>query len=151
MISRIRHVGIVVKSLDESLKFYRDTLGLSMYRRYIEPPGEFIDRLVGRENVRLEWAKMIIPEGGLIELVQYHSHSGTNANERSDSADSNKIGSSHVSLTVDDLSKTFDELSKSGYKCNSEPLLSPDGKVKILYCYDSDGFILELIEDLRRK
>jgi len=146
MISSIRHVGFVVKNLDESLKFYSEILGLELYRRYTEE-GEFIDRLTGIDGVTLEWAKLIIPSGGLIELLQYHSHQ-----ELSVSVDagfpSNRLGCSHAALTVDDLSTLYLKLIEAGYSCKSEPLIAPGGKAKILYCHDPDGAILELIEDL---
>jgi len=151
MISSIRHIGIVVRDLDESLKFYRDTLGLSIYRRHVEKPGQFIDKLVGINNVKLEWVKVIIPKGGLIELLQYHSHPDLDVPKSQTVFPANRLGCSHVSLTVDDLSQLYDKLIKNGYTCNSKPLLSPDGKAKILYCHDPDGTILELIEDLRSK
>lgn len=148
MISSIRHIGIVVRDLDESLKFYCGVLGLSIYRRHTEKPGQFIDKLVGINKVNLEWVKVIIPKGGLIELIQFHSHPDPSVFRDPETFPSNRLGCSHISLTVDNLSKLYDELIKNGYKCNSEPLISPDGKVKILYCYDPDGTILELIEDL---
>lgn len=148
MISSIRHVGIVVRNVEASLKFYCDILGLSIYRRHTEQAGGFIDKLVGLDKVKLEWAKLIIPKGGLIELIQYHSHPDPDVFKDPEPLPSNRLGCSHISLTTGNLSELYIKLAKSGYRCNSEPLLSPDGKVKILYCHDPDGVILELIEDL---
>lgn len=148
MISSIRHTGIVVRNLDESLRFYCGILGLSIYKQCTEKPGQFIDKLTGINNVKLEWVKVIIPKGGLIELLQYHSHPDPDVFKAPETFPSNRLGCSHISLTVDNLSQLYDELIKNGYKCNSKPLLSPDAKVKILYCHDPDGVILELIEDL---
>lgn len=150
MISSIRHIGIVVRDLDESLKFYRDTLGLSVYMRHTDESDQFIDRLVGIDKVKLEWVKVIIPKGGLIELLQYHSHPDPDVFKDPQMFPSNRLGCSHVSVTVDNLSQLYDELIRKGYKCNSAPLLSPDAKVKILYCHDPDGVILELIEDIKK-
>ena len=146
MISSIRHVGFVVNDLDASLKFYVDILGLEIYRRFTEE-GEFIDSLTGLKNVKLEWVKLIIPEGGLIELLQYHSHPDLTTSSLGN-FESNRMGCSHVALTVDNLSKLYEKLSNAGYKCKSKPLFAPGGKAKILYCHDPDGAILELIEDL---
>ena len=61
MISSIRHVGFVVKDLEESLKFYHEVLGLEIYRRFTEG-GDFIDSLTGLKKVKLEWVKLIIPQ-----------------------------------------------------------------------------------------
>jgi catechol 2,3-dioxygenase-like lactoylglutathione lyase family enzyme len=146
MISSIRHVGFVVTNLDESLKFYSDILGLKIYRRHRET-GDFIDSLTGMKNVTLEWVKLIIPSGGLIELLQYHSHPQVN-NSLGQVFPSNRLGCSHVALTVSSLSKLYIDLIEAGYTCESEPLIAPGGKAKILYCHDPDGAILELIEDL---
>ena len=148
LISSIRHVGIVVRNLDESIKFYCGILGLSIYKRHIEKPGQFIDKLVGINNVELEWVKVIIPNGGLIELLQYHSHPDPDVFCNAVMSPSNRLGCSHISLTAKNLSRLYHELIENGYKCKSEPLLSSDGKVMILYCHDPDGIILELIEDL---
>ena len=145
MISSIRHIGFVVTNLEESLKFYSGILELELYRRFTEK-GEFIDNLTGMNGVTLEWAKLIIPGGGLIELLQYHSHPVSSGNDSN--FPSNRLGCSHAALTVNDLSSLYVRLTKAGYKCKSEPLISPEGKAKILYCHDPDGAIIELIEDL---
>ena len=144
MISSIRHSAFVVKDLEESLKFYKDTLDLELYRREVEQ-GDFIESLTGLKGVKLEWAKLIIPKGGLIELLQYHTHPDQSSISESPS---NKIGASHVALIVDDLSLLYSKIIANGYTCKSEPLIAPGGKAKILYCHDPDGAILELIEDL---
>jgi catechol 2,3-dioxygenase-like lactoylglutathione lyase family enzyme len=147
MISSIRHVGFVVSDLENSLKFYSDILGLKIYRRFIEE-GDFIDSLTGIKNVKLEWAKLIIPQGGLIELLQYHSHPDPDTPNNLSRSSSNRLGCSHVALTVEDLSTLYQEIISNGFACKSEPLIAPGGKAKILYCHDPDGAILELIEDL---
>ena len=146
MISSIRHIGFVVNDLEKSLKFYSGILGLELYRRYTEK-GDFIDSLTGLKGVTLEWAKLIIPDGGLIELLQYHSHADSNSNNKAEK-ESNLLGCSHAALTVKNLSKLYKDLIEAGYTCKSEPLIAPGGKAKILYCHDPDGAILELIEDL---
>ena len=146
MISSIRHVGFVVKDLDISLKFYAEILGLEIYRRFIEE-GEFIDALTGLKNVKLEWVKLIIPGGGLIELLQYHSHTDSTDSNSAD-YESYRMGCSHAALTVENLSELYENLISAGYKCKSKPLIAPGGKAKILYCHDPDGAILELIEDV---
>jgi len=147
VISSIRHIGIVVKDLNRSLKFYSDLLELKTYMNITET-GTFIENLTGIDNVKVEWIKLIIPKGGLIELLQYHSHPDNTILPENKGFLSNKYGYSHVALTVDDLSKLYIKMTQLGYTSKSEPLISPNGKVKILNCHDPDGNILELIEDL---
>ncbi|MDB4877461.1 MAG: hypothetical protein JWM41_3907 [Gemmatimonadetes bacterium] len=147
MISSIRHVGIVVRNLDVSLKFYVGILGLAIYMRRVEE-GSFIEALTGVPGLRLEYVKLVIPKGGLIELLQYHSHPDVTAANAVVPRDSNTLGCSHVALTVLDLAKVYGAMTRDGYTCKSEPLIAPGGKAKILYAHDPDGVILELIEDL---
>ena len=110
--------------------------------------GAFIDSLTGIQNVKVEWVKLIIPTGGLIELLQYHFPPDPAVSAAGSPSPSNKLGWSHVALTVTDLSKLYSDLVRNGYTCKSEPLFAPGGKAKILYCHDPDGAVLELIEDL---
>ena len=145
-IRSIRHSAIVVSDLEKSLQFYQGVLELELYQRFTER-GEFVDQLTGLQNVELEWAKLVIPSGGLIELLQYHSHPD-NQNVFVHGAASNKMGASHIALTVDDLDKIYSDLKRAGFRTKSPVLLAPNGQVKILYAHDPDGAILELIEDL---
>ena len=146
-ITAFRHVGIVVRDLDKSLEFYSGILGLKIYRRYVEE-GPFIDELTGLENVKLEWVKLIIPEGGLIELLQYHSHPDPTASSSSTPAPSNRMGCSHVALTATDLMETYSKLKSAGHAVKSAPVVTPNKAARVLYCHDPDGTILELIEDM---
>jgi catechol 2,3-dioxygenase-like lactoylglutathione lyase family enzyme len=146
-VTSIRHSAFVVRDLEASLKFYSGVLGLELYMRQSEA-GTFIDALTGINQVKLEWAKLVIPKGGLIELLQYHSHPDPDSVEAPNPSPSNKLGSSHVALTVTNLSELYERLIDGGFTCKSAPLISDNGKVKILYSHDPDGAILELIEDL---
>ena len=147
MITAIRHVGIVVRDLNRSLAFYSGILGLEVYKRYVEE-GSFIDELTGLTKVKLEWVKLIIPKGGLIELLQYHSHPGADTFAPPQPAPSNALGWSHVALTVRNLAETYAKLKAHGYVTKSPPIVTPNKSGKILYCHDPDGTILELIEDV---
>jgi catechol 2,3-dioxygenase-like lactoylglutathione lyase family enzyme len=144
MIRNIRHSGLVVRDLQDSLNFYKDLLGLTIWKRAQEE-GPFIEKLVGLPGVSLEWVKLKTADESIIELLQYHSHPDQQPFEN---APSNRLGCSHVALTVEDLEKVYNELCDKGFHCNSEPLLSPDGKAKVLYCHDPDGIILELVEEI---
>jgi catechol 2,3-dioxygenase-like lactoylglutathione lyase family enzyme len=141
-----RHTGLVVRDLERSLAFYRDLLGLEVWRRATEE-GSYIENVVGISNVRLEWAKLKAPDGSVVELLQYHSHPDSAPVENSPS---NRLGCSHVAFTVGDLDFTFSKLQLMGVHCNNEPQVSADGAAKVLYCHDPDGIILELVEECKK-
>ena len=95
MIKAVRHTGIVVRNLDESVKFYR-TLGFVEDNRDIEE-GVFIDTVVGLQGTKLEWVKLKAPDGYLLELLQYHSHPEQKSIARQKS---NQLGCPHLALKV---------------------------------------------------
>jgi len=145
MILATRHTGLVVRDLNKSLIFYRDILGLSVFKRMKES-GPYIERVVGIPGASLEWIKLRVPDGSLIELIQYFSGSGVQQEIENSSSD--RIGCSHGAFTVNDIDRLYSVLIDNGYHCNSMPQLSPDGTVKVMYAHDPDGIIVELVQEL---
>ena len=72
MIKNIRHTGIVVRNLDNAVRFY-EGLGLSLFKREVEK-GSYIDKVVGINNVIIETAKLKSSCGALVELLEYKYH-----------------------------------------------------------------------------
>lgn len=145
MILSTRHTGLVVCDMGKSLIFYRDILGLSVLKQMKET-GPYIEQVVGIPGASLEWIKLQAPDGSVVELIQYFSGSGIQqeiANFPSD-----RIGSLHIAFTVKDIDRLYRTLIKKGYDCNSAPQLSPDESVKVIYCHDPDGIIVELVEEV---
>ena len=73
-IQRMEHVGIVVDDLDAATAFFGE-LGLKLQGEG-QVEGGWVDRVVGLEGVRVEYAMMETPDGhGRLELVKFHSPS----------------------------------------------------------------------------
>jgi len=144
MILGTRHTGLVVRNLDKSLEFYHDLLGFKIVKRMTES-GDYIDKIVGIPDAVIEWVKLELPDRSLVELLEYKS--GLEDTETDPQYPSNKHGCSHIAFTVDNISGLNDLLTQNGYVCKHEPLNSPDGKVKVMYCHDPDGIILEMVEE----
>ena len=140
MIKDVRHMGIVVSDMEKSLKFYRDLLGLKV-KSLVDEEGEFLDNMLAHENVKNKVAKLYAKNGNaLVELIDSKSYG--NKKDR----DFFTIGASHFALTVDDLDETYDYLIKNGVKFTAPPQQSPDGFVKVTFCEDPDGTLIELVE-----
>ena len=140
---KIRHVGIVVSDAERSLEFWRDALGFEIKKDMLES-GEYIDNFSSLSGVEVRTIKMINEIGAMIELLDYKSHPETPDMSRRIS----QIGCSHVAFTVDDLDRTYDDLTKLGVIFNSKPQLSPDGFAKVTFCKDPDGCLVELVQEL---
>jgi catechol 2,3-dioxygenase-like lactoylglutathione lyase family enzyme len=138
-----RHTGLVVRDLNRSVSFY-EGLGLKVWRRE-EETGSFIDTVVGIPDVHIEWVKMKCPDGSLVELLQFHSHPDI---QPLADAPSNWLGSSHIAVTVDDISQTCCKIIMLGGTVVNPPAIAPSGLVRVAYCHDPDGILMELVEEI---
>ena len=97
MIKEVRHIGIVVNNMENSLKFYRDLLGLKIIKD-MDEQGGYINNMLSLDDVQVRTVKLSAGVGNtLIELLDFKSH---NDNEVRNFY---TIGASHVALTVDNL------------------------------------------------
>jgi catechol 2,3-dioxygenase-like lactoylglutathione lyase family enzyme len=138
----IRHSGLVVKDLDKSIAFYGDVLGLKLEIDAVED-GPEIDAVVAVKDVKLRYCKMVCEDNSMIELIQFLSHPGT---DFEGNWTANNIGASHICYTVKDIELLHATLTEQGYNCNCTPQVFPNGKVKVMYCHDPDGILVELVE-----
>jgi catechol 2,3-dioxygenase-like lactoylglutathione lyase family enzyme len=138
---KLRHIGIVVRDIAKAMAFY-NCLGFNVKVRDLES-GQFIDQVVGISSVKVETVKLINEEGEMIELLQYHSHpSSLDFSLRA----SSHPGLSHIAFTVDDVEKTLQVLELHGGFRVNDPVLNSIQTVKVAYCHDLEGNLLELVE-----
>ena len=143
MIKAVRHTGIVVRYLEKSVEFYR-ALGFVENKRDIEE-GIFIDTVVGLQSTKLEWVKLKAPDGYLLELLQYHSHPEQKiiTNQKS-----NQVGYSHLAFSVNGIDTICEKIKNIGGSVVNPPILTNDKKVKVAYCHDNEGNLMEIVEIL---
>lgn len=140
----VRHTGIVITNREKSLHFYRDLLGLKIIKDMNES-GDFIDRISALKKVGVNTIKMAADDGSLIELLYFVSHP-----RKADPArEICSIGPSHVAFIVENLDEEYKRLTKAGVIFNTLPQFSPDSYVKVTFCKDPDGTLIELIEVLQ--
>ena len=144
MIRTVRHVGIVVKKIDDVLPFYRDLVGLKLVKKAHEPE-QFINPLIGLSQCQLVTIKLAADEGDtLIELLEFASHPSNQAAL----PELTSPGISHIAFTVKDLDGLYQKLTRAGIVFISPPSKSPDGFAKVAFCRDPAGNYLELVEEL---
>lgn len=144
MITQIRHTGLVVTDLEKALRFWCGLLGFKVAIQ-MEESGPHIDAMMGLKDVRVTTAKLSAPDGGMIELLRFHSHPDRPRWEGSPYS----TGFTHVAMTVLDLDATCKKLASEGVAFFAPPQLSPDGNVKVTYCAGPEGVLLELVELLK--
>jgi len=139
----LRHIGITITDIEESLSFYRDLLGFEVVR-IMDESGEHIDNFSSLSDVKVKTIKLKDANNGMIELLYYYSHP-----KKAEQKDITHIGCSHFALTVEDLDSILEKLKRKNYDINSIPQYSPDGKVKLTFCKGPDGTLIELVQELR--
>jgi catechol 2,3-dioxygenase-like lactoylglutathione lyase family enzyme len=116
------HVALRTPNFAEMERFYAQTLGFPITRRWDDVNIVFIDvgsttiELIGRDDVTAG----VAPTGGW----------------------------DHLALHVESVDEAFQELVAKGVKIRSEP--RDFQNVRIAFFFDPDGNVLELVEDPRR-
>lgn len=142
MVINTRHTGIVVRNIEQAIKFY-EGLGMVVVSRMTET-GPYVDQLVGITGTVLEWAKLRLTDLSLVELLQYHSHPLVVG----DLQEANRLGCSHIAFTVTNIEEAIRYVNTNGGSIKNNYQYSPDRKVKVVYCYDPEGNILEIVQEL---
>lgn len=141
------HTGFTVGSLERSLAFYRDLLGLELVFQW-NPQADYIREIVGYPEVDLHSAILRIPGSDtFLELLEYR-----NIPQASVDMANGNIGNGHIAFTVDELDPLFDRLTAAGVKSVSPPVtptIGPNKGGRAVYIIDPDGFRVELIQAAR--
>lgn len=117
----IHHASLIVSDVEQSLRFYRDVLGMQPVERPDLPfPGAWLQ--IGQQQIHL------------LELDNPDPTTGRPAHGGRDR---------HVAMHVDSIQALRDDLDQAGMAYT----LSISGR-KALFCRDRDGNALEFIERL---
>jgi len=130
-VTKINHIGIVVRDIEEALAVYRDGLGLELTRVEERP-----DR-----GVRIAF----LPAGDSdIELVQPTTEEGGVASF----LEKRRGGLHHICLEVEDIKAALAELREKGFKLiDEQPRQGPHGeRVAFVHPKSAHGVLLELYE-----
>jgi catechol 2,3-dioxygenase-like lactoylglutathione lyase family enzyme len=139
------HVGVVVEDLDETVRFLR-LLGFDCGRPGTYS-GEWIDRIIGLEDVTVELVMVRGPDGkDMFEVVRFHAPA---ASAEQPAPPVNRPGFRHIAFNVDDVRGVVERVREAGWDTMGEVVNYQD---MYLMCYvrGPEGLIFELAERLGR-
>jgi catechol 2,3-dioxygenase-like lactoylglutathione lyase family enzyme len=140
-IQRMEHVGIVVDDLAAATAFFVE-LGLKLQGEG-SVEGGWVDRVVGLEGVRVEYAMMETPNGhGRLELVKFHAPSGPGGDRH---APANTPGLRHLAFAVDDIDAAVASLRAHGAELVGK-VENYEDIYRLCYVRGPEGIIVELAE-----
>ena len=128
---KLDHIGIAVKDLEESLKFYEDILGL---------------KCEGTEVVAEQKVKVaFLPVGDTeVELLESTDEEGPIAKFIEKKGE----GIQHLAFRVDNIEAAIEEMKEKGVKMIDEKPRYGAGGAKIAFCHpkSTNGILIELSE-----
>ena len=130
MVTKIDHIGIAVKNLEETLKFYEDVLGM---------------KSVGTEVVEEQKVKVaFLPGDTEVELLESTEEDGPIAKFIEKKGE----GIQHIAYRVDNIEKAIEELKAKGIKMIDEKPRYGAGGAKIAFLHPKStfGVLIELCE-----
>jgi methylmalonyl-CoA/ethylmalonyl-CoA epimerase len=128
---KIEHIGIATRAIDDSLKFWRDALGLELtHTEVVEEQGVRVAMLpVGEPRIEL-----LEPTGEDSPVAKFLEKRGA--------------GIHHIAVRVDDIRATLSNLKEKGARLIDEtPRLGANGcLVAFVHPATAGGVLLELVE-----
>lgn len=144
MIKGIEHFSFTVSSLEDSLDFFCNKLGLEA-TPIVEVNNADVQKILGVPNAELRISIVNLSDNQNIELIQYIQPKGKTLD-----LSTCNTGVAHIALEVSDISAFFKKLSSQGVTFVNPPVwtLSSDGQGQWGVCYlkGPDNITLELIE-----
>jgi catechol 2,3-dioxygenase-like lactoylglutathione lyase family enzyme len=145
-IKKVGAIGITVKDMDRSVKFYQDVLGFKIISDN-EYSGADYEKLNGVFGLNIRVVRMQLGEE-TIELTDYLTAGGRSIPE---DQKSNDLFFQHIAIVVSDMEKAFEQLKKYHVEfVSTAPQTLPVTNVaaagiKAFYFHDIDNHNLELI------
>lgn len=139
-------IGITVKDMDRSLKFYMDALNFAKVSD-IEIKGQSYEELYNLFGMHARVVRLQLGDE-FIELTDYYTSGGRSIPE---DQQSNDLSFQHIAIVVSDMEKAYQQLRKHSIEfVSTEPQTLPKSipaaeGIKAFYFHDPDNHNLEII------
>ncbi len=128
---KVDHIGIAVKSLDETLKFYQEMLGLELHGTEVVEEQKVKVAFLPVGDTEVELLESTDPEGPIAKFI-----------------DKKGEGIQHIAFKVENIEEAIAELMGKGVKMIDEKPRYGAGGAKIAFCHpkSTNGVLVELSE-----
>jgi catechol 2,3-dioxygenase-like lactoylglutathione lyase family enzyme len=145
-VSKVESIGITVKDMNRSLKFYTEVLGFKKISD-AEYKGENVEKLKGLFGINTRVARLQLGDE-FIELTDYLTSGGRSIPE---DQKSNDLFFQHIAIVVSDMDKAYRQVKKYNVEhVSTAPQTLPKSipgaeGIRAFYFHDPDNHNLELI------
>ena len=130
-VTKLEHIGIAVKNMDEALAFYRDTLGLSSVGEEVIDEQKVKVAFLPLGDTELELLESTSPDGPVAKFIEKRGE-----------------GIQHVALRVENIEEALKELKEKGFRLIDQQPRYGAGNAKIAFLHPkaTGGILLEISE-----
>ncbi|AOT71083.1 methylmalonyl-CoA epimerase [Geosporobacter ferrireducens] len=128
---KVDHIGVAVKSLDETLKFYQEMLGLELQGTEVVEEQKVKVAFLPVGDTEVELLESTDPEGPIAKFI-----------------DKKGEGIQHIAFRVENIEEAIAELMGKGVKMIDEKPRYGAGGAKIAFCHpkSTNGVLVEISE-----
>lgn len=130
-VTKLDHIGIAVKSIDEALAFYRDTLGINAVGTETVAEQKVKVAFLPLGDTELELLESTAPDGPVAQFIEKRGE-----------------GIQHIALRVENIDEALRELQEKGFKLiDTKPRYGAgNAKIAFLHPKATGGILLEISE-----
>ncbi len=130
-VTKLDHIGIAVKNIDEALAFYRDTLGLSSVGEEVIEEQKVKVAFLPLGDTELELLESTSPDGPVAKFIEKRGE-----------------GIQHIALRVENIEEALKELKEKDFRLIDQQPRYGAGNAKIAFLHPkaTGGILLEISE-----
>lgn len=130
-VTKVDHIGIAVKNMDEALAFYRDTLGIVPAGTEVVEEQKVKVAFLPLGDTELELLESTAPDGPVAQFIEKRGE-----------------GIQHIALRVDSIEDALAELKEKDFKLIDQQPRYGAGNARIAFLHPkaTGGILLELSE-----
>lgn len=132
MIKKVHHVGVVVRDMDQAMRFWRDTLGLHVHKLETIQEQGVRAALLTIGDSEIELLEPVVPDTGVARYL-----------------DTKGEGLHHVCFQVDSIDHDLDALKEKQVELiDQQPRIGLAGRICFLHPKAMHGTLVELCEPI---
>ncbi len=132
MIKKVHHVGLVVRDMEHAMRFYRDTLGLPIYKQQVIEDQGVKAALLTLGDSEIELLEPIVTDNGIARYLESRGE-----------------GLHHVCFQVDDVDRDLELLKGANVDIiDQQTRIGIAGRICFLHPKAMHGALIELCEPL---